>query len=594
MAIVVVLSFAGVAFTAPAIAAAPAVGIAAQSPDDQKAADPLPAPVSRNPAAQGIPQVAYINEVIRRGWAQNRLSPSPVAPDFEWCRRAYLDILGRVPSVAELDRFLRDRSPKRKLNLVNRLLGEFPATTDEDQKLNEAYREEYARNFTTLWTNILVGRSGGNDPQDMISREGMQQYLRRSFLTDKPYDTMVKELVSAQGTNQPTGDDESYNGAVNFLVGKLDENGVQATAKTAQIFLGLQVQCTQCHNHPFNDWKQSQFWELNAFFRQTKARRTQGPRGMAPVQLFNDDYAGESIDGDPQRAILFYELRNGTRGAAYPVFVDGTEISRSGLVRDVDRRTELARLIVNSEYMPAVMVNRMWAHFLGYGFTKPIDDIGPHNLPTAEHAELLARLAADFRKASFNIKELIRWITLSEPYSLSSHTGKQNERDDPSLGEKPQFSKFYLRQMSAEQLYESLIVATEAQKTLGNYEQQERSKAEWLRQFTIAFGTDEGGESTTFNGTIPQVLVMFNGELVRKATTGEKGSFLDQVAQSSNLNYQGRVNFLFLSALARKANAGEMRFCEGTLLVAHKGDQLKALQDVFWVLLNSNEFILIH
>src|SRR5688572_23947563 len=156
----------------------------------------------------------------------------------------------------------------------------------------------------------------------MISREGMQQYLRRSFLTNKPYDTMVKELVSAQGTNRPTGADESYNGAVNFLVGKLDENSVQATAKTAQIFLGLQVQCTQCHNHPFNDWKQSQFWELNAFFRQTKARRTQGPRGMAPVQLFNDDYAGESIDGDPQRAILFYELRNGTRSAAYPVFVD--------------------------------------------------------------------------------------------------------------------------------------------------------------------------------------------------------------------------------------------------------------------------------
>jgi hypothetical protein len=316
---------------------------------------------------------------------------------------------------------------------------------------------------------------------------------------------------------------------------------------------------------------------------------------MAPVQLYNDDFPGENTQNpDPKRATLYYELRNGESRAAWPVFVDGTEINPSGLISDVDRRAELARLIASSDYLPTAMVNRMWGHFHGYGFTKPIDDMGPHNLPIAEHAELLARLAADFRKASFNIKDLIRWITLSEPYTLSNRSIKQNERDDPSLGEKPHFSKFYLRQMTAEQLYESLIVATEAQKTLGSYEQQERSKADWLRQFTIAFGTDDGGEATTFNGTIPQVLMMFNGDLIRKATSGETGSFLDQVALSPKLNYQGRVNYLFLSALARRANASEMRFCEGTLLVAHKGDQLKALQDVFWVLLNSNEFILIH
>ncbi len=207
----------------------------------------------------------------------------------------------------------------------------------------------------------------------------------------------------------------------------------------------------------------------------------------------------------------------------------------------------------------------------------------------------LSRLAEDFRKYSFNIKELIRWITLSEAYSLSSRTHKMNERDDPSLGEKPQFSKFYLRQMRAEQLYESLIVATEAQNTIGSYEEQkERMKNDWLRQFTIAFGTDEGDEATTFNGTIPQALMMFNGELVRKATNGESGSFLDRVAKNSKLNYEGKVNYLFYSGLGRKANKGEMQFCESTLLAAHKGDHLKAMQDVFWVVLNSNEFILNH
>ena len=96
----------------------------------------------------------------------------------------------------------------------------------------------------------------------------MAQYLRRSFEKNKPYHTMVKELISATGDIKP-GEEDS-NGAVNFLSGKMEDNGVQATAKTAQIFLGLSVQCTQCHNHPFNDWKQNQFWEMNAFFRQTK------------------------------------------------------------------------------------------------------------------------------------------------------------------------------------------------------------------------------------------------------------------------------------------------------------------------------------
>ena len=547
----------------------------------------------RGGPAFGIEQVARINELVRRSWADHKLSPSPKASDSEWCRRVYLDIHGRLPTVAELSQFLQDRSPQRQLNLVNRLLGEGTEKVEEDRTLNQEYAGRYARHFTTVWTNILIGRTGGNQRRDMISREGLQEYLRSSLLANKPYNQMVVELVSARGANEPGT--ENFNGAVNFLAGKLEEDAVQATAKTAQIFLGLQVQCTQCHNHPFNDWKQSQFWQLNAFFRQTRARRTSSERDQATVELYNADFVGQStsstIEGKDE-AWIFYELRNGSVGGALPVFVDGAAIDPSGLVSKIDRRNELARLISESEYLPIALVNRMWSHFLGYGFTKPVDDMGPHNPPS--HPELLAGLAADFRASGFNVKDLIRWIVLSEPYSLSARTTRYNERDDPTLGEKPQFSKFYLRQMTAEQLFESLLVATEADKTQAGTSEQERAKAEWLRQFTIAFGTDDGGETTTFNGTIPQVLMMFNGELIRKATNGDKGSFLERVASKRDLDYEDKVDYLFLSALSRKANASEMKFCESTLLVAHKGDQLKALQDVFWVLLNSNEFILNH
>jgi uncharacterized protein DUF1553 len=232
----------------------------------------------------------------------------------------------------------------------------------------------------------------------------------------------------------------------------------------------------------------------------------------------------------------------------------------------------------------------MWAHFLGYGFTKPVDDMGPHNPVT--HPALLDYLGKEFRKSSFNLKDLITWITLSEPYSLSSKVLPGNKADDPLLGETPKFTHFYLRQMRAEELYESLLVATEAHKTRGTYEEQEKLKAEWLQQFTIAFGTDEGDEATTFNGTIPQVLMLMNGDLIKSATGTGQGSFLFKVA-TSNLKPAQKIEYIFQSTLARNPTQREVD-AANTVLGWRKGDAAGALQDVFWAVLNSNEFILQH
>jgi len=525
----------------------------------------------------GIAQIQKINEEVRRVWVDNQIAPSPPASDVEWCRRVYLDVIGRIPSVDELRAFVASRDSDRKAKLVNKLL------TDE------AYTDEYARNWTTIWTNILIGRNGGLDNNTMINREGMQKYLRDSFARNKPYDRMVYELVTATGGTAPGAED--FNGATNFLVMKLDENAAQATAMTAKIFLGLQVQCTQCHNHPFNDWKQQKFWEFNAFFRQTRSQRLGMRREMGNAKLMNQDFPGEGTPANPAEAIIYYEERNGELRSSFPVFVDGTEISRSGYLSECDRRTELGKLIVSSPYMDKVMANRMWQHFLGYGFTKPVDDLGPHNNPS--HPALLDYLGEQFRYVSHDLKELIKWITLSEAYSLSSRIVKtKNDKDDPLLGEQPKFSHFYLRQMRAEELYESLLVATEAHKTRGTFEEVERQKADWLRQFTIAFGTDEGDEATTFNGTIPQALMLFNGDLIKKATDVSNGSFLHRVA-ASNIKPEAKIDYLFNAALSRDPTKDEFKIANA-LLVARKGDGAAALQDIFWAVLNSNEFIIQH
>ncbi|HZZ29240.1 MAG TPA: DUF1549 domain-containing protein [Pirellulales bacterium] len=524
-------------------------------------------------------QVRYINDYIHQGWQAHNLLPSQTATDGEWCRRLFLDLLGRIPDVDEVEGYLRDHSPDKKQHLVNKLL-------------SEDYVEEYANNWANVWTTILIGRPPAQpDRRSLVDREGMQKYLRDTFARNKPYDQMVTDLLTADGSNKPG--EENFHGAVNFLIGNMEDSGVNATAKTAKVFLGLQVQCTQCHNHPFNDWKQNQFWELNAFFRQTKAVREGPRRTPEPVaELINSDFNGDPGAPSPAQALLFYELRNGQLKSAYPVFVDGTEINPDGRVSKVNRREELAKLVKSSPYMDQAIVNRMWGHFLGYGFTKPVDDMGPQN--PASHPELLEKLAKDFGAHSHDLKQLIRWIVLSEPYGLSSKMMKgHNDKDDPTKGEKPMFSHFYLRQMQPEQLYESLLVATAADKTLRNSDEQERTKNQWLRQFTITFGTDDGADSTTFNGTIPQTLMMFNGDLIRRATNTGQGDFLDQLANDAKMNNADRINRLFLATVARRPNPEEISWAN-KLLTARKGDPVGALQDVFWVTLNSAEFILNH
>ena len=522
------------------------------------------------------PQVEKIDKAMESAWADAKIKPSAVEDEIKWCRRVYLDLIGRIPSFEEFSEFAKDKSPDKRYTLVNKLL-------NDDQ-----YTEEYAAHWSTIWTNTLIGRNGGMEERSLIDRQGMNKYLRDSFANNKPYNTMVYELVTATGTTKPGT--EGFNGAANFLAMKVnEENGVQATAAVSKIFLGLQVQCTQCHNHPFNQWKQQKFWEFNAFFRQSRALRryTKGTNDINFVELVNEDFAGEG--SHPDKAEIYYQLRNGVTKVAYPVFIDGTAIGKSGYVSEVNRREELGKMMMESDFLDKAIVNRVWSHFLGYGFTKPIDDLGPHS--PVSHIELFEQLSKDFRNSSYDLKQLMVWIAMSKPYQLTSKIGKENESDDPSVGELPKFSHFYTRQMSAEQLYTSLAVATQANRK-GNLEEQQRRREDWMRQFIVAFGTDEGDETTTFNGSIPQSLMMFNGELIREAISLEPGTWLHQLSQNRAAP-QDKVQYLFIAGLGRKPKPEELTVAT-QILAARKGEVGGMLQDMWWAILNSNEFIFNH
>ena len=505
------------------------------------------------------PFIDYINGRIRQGWEDNEVEPSPVASDEEWLRRVHLDLIGQIPSAELVEQFSKDRDPAKRSKIVDKLL-EDPA---------------YVQNFTNVWTNLLIGR---RTPR-RVSRSGMQKFLREAFAKNRPWDEIVQDLVTAEGHFEE-------NGAVNYLLAQMQNNdeAVQVTAATTRLFLGIQVQCTQCHNHPFNDWKQNQFWEYNSFFRQMRRvnhRKTDPKTGR---QI--DDYS--EIVATGFNGPVYYEKRSGLMQVAYPIFEDQKVDPQSG----VERRKEFSKLIVQGDkpLIATAIVNRMWGYFMGYGFTRPVDDMGPHN--PASHPELLNKIAEELVKKDYDLKQLARWICNTEAYNLTSQFGRNNEIDSPERGETPLFSHMYIKNMTAEQLYDSLIVATGAHKSgQSNWERAEEQRRRWMGQFMVAFDNDSGDDSTTFNGTIPQALMMMNGDLTKNAISAESGSYLNQLLTEKG-NDQVKIRKMFLSTLNRYPDRREINSAQR--LISGTPNKLAAYQDLYWALLNSNEFVFNH
>jgi hypothetical protein len=535
---------------------------------------PLPAvavaPARTYPAAAPDAEViSFVNSSLSHAWTASGVTPSPAATDAEWCRRLFVRVLGRIPRVEdELRPFVADRSPNKRQRLVERLL------TDEN------YVEQYARHWASVLSNLLIGRTGGRgDP--LASREGLEQYLRQSLARNKPYDQLVRELLTATGSAQPGSD--GYNGAVNFLLAGLNQDATLATARVSRVFLGHQLQCAQCHNHPSQDWSQQQFWALNSFFRQMHVEKA----GNA-VKLVNVDFGGQgkgSTDGE-----VYYETPTGLLKTAFPAFIDGTSVPPSGQLAQVDRRSELARLVVGSDQLPRALVNRMWSHFFGYGFTRPVDDMG--SAGSASHPELLDRLATEFAARHYDLKSVIRWIALSDAFGRSSKVPSLRSKDMPEAGEVALFSRYYTRQFGAEEAYNSLVQVAQIRKTAANEAEVERARVDWLAQFNRPMGTDDADEESHFSGGIGQSLIMMNGDLMRRAASSQHEGLLRSVA-TSKLKFDEKVAHLFQSALSREPARRELDAARA-ILRNSAGNEAVALEDIWWALLNSNEFILDH
>jgi hypothetical protein len=550
--------------------------------------------IPRDELAEGIggvvEQVGFINETLEKSWKENKIVPSERCSDYEFIRRASLDIIGRIATVKEIDRFMRDPERTRRSRLIERLLSS----------------KEYANNWANIWTVLLLTRSG----VPKVYQEQMHSWLEEKLGEESKesaadWSKIVAKILTASGrTNE--------NGAVNFILAHMGEavkqdrgadNGafdmVPVTSRTTRLFLGQRTQCVQCHDHPFSgEWGQHHFWGINAFFRQVDAPQgrplmmaKKKAKGMGMQQFTLEDNSRLNIKG-----IVPYERRSAVLLYTDATFLDGKKMNLKGTE---SRRHALAQFITKSPYFGKAYVNRMWAHFFGRSFTKNAsDDFGEHNPPS--QPELLNRLADDWaNKYQHNPKQLIRWICNSRAYGLSSVANKSNDK----VEDEDFFARMLLKPMTPEQLFDSLMTATQAKVGQTKASKQKLREA-WLDKLILNFGNDEG-EETSFNGTVIQALMLMNGQDINDAImdkeVGTVAVVLKKRAYDRNAAKSAMTD-LYLAALNRPPTAKEFTRILNPNMVALPKVQVKDqaafwtgfYQDLFWAILNSNEFILNH
>ena len=545
--------------------------------------------------AQVADTVKFINEKLNKNWKTEKVVPSRFANDYEFIRRATLDIIGRIATPEEIEQYLKDPEAKRRSMLIERLL------SDKDG--------EYSKRRAHVWSNWLLTRSGVFGRGEY--HDEMALWLEDQFGANTPYDEMVRKLLTAKGKN-------TENGAVNFMLAHVGEKVpadsvakeghfqmAPLTSRITRLFLGTQVQCAQCHDHPFyNNIKQKDFWGVNAFLRQvervgtppdpTAGRRMAKP---GPLELKDDD----NVNVD---AKVYYEKRNGVVEIAKAEFLAGGDETHGPRlpmgsddkpVQGEARRAELAKFVTGHEMFAKAYVNRMWGVFMGRGFVNPVDDFNDQNQPSMP--ELLNELAVRFKNYGYDQKELIRWICNSEAYNLSCVANSTNDSQDKEV----LFSRMVLKSMSPEQLFDSLVTATKAE--VGeNKEAKKKAKETWLETLIGNFGDDEGNE-VNFNGTVVQALLMMNGGDINEAIDRpDKGTVALAMKKHGN-RPAAVIKELFLATLNREPTPKEVatviaqfRFPPSRykLQVGDMAKPERKYQDLLWALVNSNEFLLNH
>ena len=505
----------------------------------------------------------YINAALKREGIQ----PSKMSEDAEFLRRVHLDLTGKIPTPEEVLDFLKDGSSNKRQKKIDLLL-------DSDAYLDY---------WSGLWVNWLIGRREDGDDR----RIGLTFWVRDALTKNMPYNQFVQELIAADGELRD-------NGAGNYIM-RYERSPVFLTSHTSRLFLGLPMQCAECHDHKTEVWSQEDFYGVAAFFAGIDSQRKGNIQmmDMAGNERKMDNFL---ITNKPEDSIWVERLEKQVR----PRFLGGTKYKGSLL----KKREALAQWMTDKSnpYFSQAIVNRIWKRFMGRAFVEPVDGFGEENQPT--NPELLKSLAKDFVIYSYDLQHLMRTILNSEAYQRTSQTNESN-KDDQLY-----YSHAYVKPLSAEQFFYSVLQATGFERLQqvrmkgskkqggedrkGMLRQLEGMKREHLKKFLFLLDNGEMEEIEAFNGTVPQALMMINGDMVNDSASHEaRGGFVNYVLEKWRGPIE-RMEYIYLNVLSRMPTAKEKTYFRRYLERSLYRNKDFAYEDLYWVLLNSAEFSLNH
>jgi len=518
-------------------------------------------PLIAFPAAgrSGEPLRNVIDSEVRAAWQREKIAPAQASTDAEFLRRVSLDLIGVIPTSAEAAAFLDSPEADKREKLVEKLLAD----------------PRFARHQGDIWDMILFGR---NPPGYETSRRpGFQAWLRARFEKNTPYDEWVRELLKAEGNS-----DE--NGAMYFAQWRsAPEDAIEAVSQT---FLGVQLQCARCHDHPFEEWKQRDFYGMAAFLARLEVI-TVAQKGNRPIFAI-----GERNLGDVRFTGPIKNAKPGDKGEPVkPKFLHGKELAEPALPKafkeerfpankmppkpKFSRKDALAEWITKPDnpYFARAVANRVWAQFMGRGLVHPVDNISASNKPS--HPALLDALAKELRGHKFDLKWYIRELVNSKTYQLS---GRGTGEPMPEW-----FQHARSRPLSAEELAESWQVATgflAAEAASGKKPGTDRFRP-LVRDYIIQFFGNPNTGTGDFQGGLREHLYLNNGPL------GQMINVKDGLAEflgDAKKPVEGRIERLFLAALNRRPAPDEVK-----KFAAYLNGKNPAAEAV-WVLITCSEF----
>ncbi len=506
------------------------------------------------------PSKNFVDDFVFANLKAIGVPPSPVCDDATFLRRVTLDMAGRLPTEEEASAFFVSQETNKRDQVIDALLRS----------------PDYADYFANKWTALLKNRR--DDASDLKSNFAFHAWIRDSLLANKPYDQLVRELLAATGT-------VIGNPAVAWY--KRVKEPKEQLEDVAQLFLGVRMQCAQCHHHPFERWSQDDYYSLSAFFSQV---------GRKPSNTRGED-------------LIFHKrgiatAKNIKTGAALKPAALGDPIP--AIAADEDPRLKLVDWMASkaNPFFAKALVNRYWKHFLQRGLVEPEDDIRDTN--PATNPELLAALEKHFIDSSFDLKSLVRVITQSNAYQLSSTPNQYN------IADRQNYSRYYPRRLQAEMLLDAIDAVTESQTDFPNLPSGTRAIAlpdnsyNRASPFLKVFGRPESESvcecERVQSSSLAQSLHLINAGDV-KAKLNQQNGRADRLAKEARPTEE-KVRELYRAAFAREPRADELQIAleylaevrtdaAGQPLDSAQSNRLN-MQDLIWALINTKEFLFNH